>query len=171
MTQFVSELSLVISFVAAAIAVLSFARAVSWQLPSVEFLVDRDASDQPGYKLSVSNPTRRLLILDYVEVFAPSAEGVKIWPIEGTVHDTVSRAFEDMSLTSKRLKSVFLAVPAGQTRCLEIEFADDEDFEVKFGLHWSKGLPLPDRCFIARKVRLDAAQVKSRQLAVGARAN
>ena len=64
---------------------------------------------------------------------------------------------------------MYLAVPAGETRCLELEFSDDEGFEVDFRLRWSKGLPVPERWFIARRVRLDGAQVKSRQLAAVAR--
>ena len=45
--------------------------------------------------------------------------------------------------------------------------SDDGGFAVASGLRWSKGLPLPDRCFIARKVKPDAAQVKRRKLAAG----
>ena len=68
-------------------------------------------------------------------------------------------------MASKRRKSVYLAVPAGETRCLELEFSEEEDFAVDFHLHWSKGLPVPERWFIGRSVRLDGARVKSRQLA------
>ena len=148
----------------------TFAKAFSRQLPTVEFLVERDESAQALYKLSVSNPTHRLLVLEYVEVLSPCAAGVQIRRMDDTIRGALDRAFEDDSLMSKRTKSVFLSVPAGQTQYLEVEFSDDEDFEVNFRLRWSKGLPFLDRCFIARKVELDSAQVKSRKLAAVARA-
>ena len=165
-----SALSLIFSLVATAVAVFTFAREFSRQLPTVEFLVEHDESGQPLYKLSVSNPTHRLLILNYVEILSPAADKVQIQPAGVNLHGTVTRAYEDALSTSKRAKSVFLAVPAEQTRHLEIELSDDEDFEVDFRLHWSKGLPLPYRCFIARKVKLDSAQVKDRRLAADANA-
>ncbi len=108
-------------------------------------------------------------MLNEVEVRLPDAEGVKVRPMGVTLHGTLERAYEEVTMASKRRKSVYLAVPAGQTRSLEVEFSDEEDFEVDFRLHWSKGLPVPERWFIARKVRLDRAQVKSRKLAAVAR--
>ena len=157
--------SLIFSFVATGVAFFTFARDFSRQLPTVEFLVQRDESAQVLYKLSVSNPTHRLLVLDSVEVVAPCADGVQIGRIDDSVYGVVDLACEDASLTSKRTKSVFLAVPTGQTRYLEVGFSDDEDLEVNFRLRWSEGLPFLDRCFIARKIKLNPAQVKSRKLA------
>ena len=164
-----SAWSIVLSVIATVIAVFTFARTLSRQLPTVEFLVERDGNVQPQYKLSVSNPTLRLLVLDYVDIFSPSADAVDIWRMHETLYGTVDRAYEGATLKSKRRKAVFLAVPAGQTRDVDITIFIDEDFDVDFRLHWSKSLPFPDRCFIARKIRLDSAQVKSRKIAAVAR--
>ena len=161
--------SLLLSVVATVVAVLAFARTFSRELPTVEFLVEHDASEQALYRIAVSNPTRRLLVLDQVDVRLPNPEGVTVRPLGVTMHGTVSRAYEDATMASKRRKSVYLAEPAGETRCLELEFSEEEDFEVDFRLRWSKGLPVPERWFIARRVRLDCAQVKSRQLAAVAK--
>ena len=162
--------SLLLSVVATAVAVVAFARTFSRELPTVEFLVERDENEEFLYRLAVSNPTHRLLVLNEVEVRLPDAEGVKVRPIGVTLQGTLERAYEeDVTMASKRRKSVYLAVPAGETRSLEVEFPDEQTFEVAFRLHWSKGLPVPERWFIARKVRLDCAHVKSRQLAAVAR--
>ena len=158
--------SLFLSVVATMVAVVAFARTFFRELP---FLVERDASEQALYRLAVSNPTHRLLVLDQVEVRVPDAEGVKVQPLGVTMHGTVSRAYEDATMASKRRKSVYLAVPAGETRCLELDLSDEEGFEIDFRLHWSKGLPVLERWFIRRTVRLDRGQVKSRQLAAVAK--
>lgn len=55
-----NAISLFFSFVAAGVAVAAFVRTVFHELPTIEFLARRDASGLASYKLSVSNPTRRL---------------------------------------------------------------------------------------------------------------
>ena len=100
-----------------------------------------------------------------IEVLAPSPYEVRIRPTDVTQYGHVDRSYEDTFLTSKRTKSVYLAVPAEETRHLDVEFADDEDFQINFLLRWSKGLPLLDRCFITRSVKFDSTQVKSRKSA------
>ena len=165
-------LSLVVAFVATAISVFTFLKASAGQVPSVDFIVERDQSDRARYTLRVSNPTRRVLVLDYVDVLSPRPGPVFMWPADVTAHGAAERAYEEVvSLRSKHVKAVFLAVPAGQSRDVEVDFrrVDDGDFEVNFRLRWSRGLPFPDRCFLARSVELDAAQVKSRQVAAGVR--
>ena len=80
-------LSLLVSVVAAAVAVASYMRVRLEELPTVECLVTRDASDEAQFWLSVSNPSRRLIILDWVEVFSPrpkSADTVVILPMTKT---------------------------------------------------------------------------------------
>ena len=146
---------------------LAFIRTVFQGRPIVEFLVERDASGLAGYKLSVSNPTRRRLFLDYIEVLSPSTATGFTSP-EHSVRDTAKRACDEDERAAGQTKSVFLAVPAGETKCLEIVFKNnmnDEDFDVDFRLVWSKGLPFLDRWLMPRKVRLDSTQVKSRNLA------
>ena len=174
-----SEWSLVFSFssaltaaVAAIFSTLTFFRTFFRELPTVEFLVKYGRDDQKLYKLSVSNPTHRLLVLDHVKVLSPSADVVEIKPEDDNLDGVIDRAIEETSLPSGRTKPVFLTVPAGQTRCLEITFGyeflkslDAEGFEVDFRLCWSKGLPRLEQWFIARKIQLDSAQVKSRNLA------
>ena len=161
--------SLFLSVVAAVVAVPAFARTFSRELPTVEFLVERDENEEPFYRLAVSNPPHRLLVLDEVEVRLPDAEGVKVQSMGAWLYATLERVSEDLTMGYKRRKLVYLAVPAKETRSLEVEFSDEEALEVAFRLHWSKGLPVPERWFIARKVRLDCVQVKSRQLAAVAR--
>ena len=126
--------SLLLSVVATVVAVLAFARTFFRELPTVEFLVERDATEQALYRLVISNPTRRLLVLDQIEVRLPGAEGVKVRPMGVTMRGTVERAYEDVTMASNRRKSVYLAVAAGETRCLELEFSEEEDFEVDFRL-------------------------------------
>ena len=113
-------LSLLVSVVAAAVAFASYMRVRLEELPTVEFLVTRDASDEAQYSLSVSNPSRRLIILDWVEVFSPrpkSADTVVILPIMKTNsgRGETNLAWEEVKraelLGSKRMKPVYLAVP------------------------------------------------------------
>ena len=172
MTSLVAVVSLAFAFVATAISVVTFLRTLAGQVPSVDFLVERDESERARYTLRVSNPTRRVLVLDYVEVLSPESGKVFMWPKGVTDHGVTERALEEVySSGPKHVKPVFLAVPAGQSRDVEVKFrlAEDEEFEVSFGLRWSRGLPLPDRCFLARSIELDAAQIKSREIAAGVR--
>ena len=171
-----SEWSLAIAFVAVAgsliatlVSFLTYVRAVSWQLPTVEFLAEHDESAPARHKLTVSNPTRRLLVLDYIEIRSPRPDRVRIQPTGLNLRGTVERAYEETSLPSERKKAVFLRVPPGTTGDLEIDVGTEEDFEVDFRLCWSKGIRGLERWFIVRKVKLSSAQVKSRTLAVAAR--
>ena len=178
--------SLLLSFVATAVAVVasvvavaSYMRVRLEELPTVEFLVTRDASDEAQYWLSVSNPSRRLIILDWVEVFSPrpkSVDTVVILPMMRTKSGMgeTNLAWEEVKraeqLGSNRMKPVYLAVPAGQTEFLHIRFrgiTDDEDggFEINLRLHWSKGLSWWFRKFVTRQIMLDAEQVKDRTMA------
>ena len=174
-----SEWSLVISGLATGVAVVSFTRVWLQELPTVEFLVTRDQSEETQYWLSVSNPSRRLIILDRVEVVAPqpkTPDTVVILPMMKTnsARGETSLAWEEVRLAhdsgSKRMKPVYLAVPAGETQFLRVTFRrgtedDDEGFKVNFRLHWSKGLFWVFRAFIPRKISLDPEQVKSRTMA------
>ncbi len=164
-------LSLIMSFaaafitsVAAVVAVLGFARVVSREVPTVEFLVCHE-SDKYKYKLSVSNPTSRLLVLDYVEVLSPRAECIIITRADASVYVDTVLTYENLSSECKEKKLVFLEVPGGQTRCLEILFKNTDNLSVNFRIHWSKGLPFLDRCFSARKIKLNSKQIKNRELA------
>ena len=172
-------LSLLLSIVATAVAVASYMRVHLRELPTVEFLVTRDDSDEAQYWLSVSNPSPRLVILDCVEVFSPqpkTADTVVILPMMKTdsVKGEINLAWEEVELTeqsgSNRMKPVYLAVPAGQTEFLHIRFrgipdVEYEGFEIDLRLRWSKGLPWLFRRFITRQVMLDEEQVKARTMA------
>ena len=166
--------TLVFSFVATVVSAVTFAKAFWRDLPTAEFLVERDQSGRLLYKLSLSNPTHRLLVLDQLTVPLPRAEGVVVRRMNDTAHGAMELAYEDVFVSrSKERKSVYLPVPAGETEYLEIEFrdfSDDDDFEVHFRVCWSKGVPVPERWFIVRAVKLDSAQVKSRKLAAVPRA-
>ena len=174
MSLIISLVATAISLVAAAAAVAAFVRTVFHELPTIEFLARRDASGLASYKLSVSNPTRRLLVLDCIKVLSPST--VTGFSIPGdTAGDTLRRAYETLERAGEeaeraagQTKSVYLEVPAGETKYLEIVFKNnmtDEGFEVDFRPVWSKGLPFLARRLMRRKVQLDSAQVKSRNLA------
>ena len=174
-----SFVATVVAVVATAVAVASYMRVRLQKLPTVEFLVTRDASDEAQYWLSVSNPSRRLIILDWVEVFSPqpkTADTVVILPMMKTNSGKgeTNLAWEEVKraeqLGSNRMKPVYLAVPAGQTEFLHIRFrgvTDDEDegFGIKLRLHWSKGLSWPYRRYITRHIMLDEEQVKARTMA------
>ena len=70
--EMIAVVTIFLSGLATLIALAAFARTVSQGLPTVEFLVECDNEAYPPlYKLSVSNPTRRLLVLDYIEVLSP----------------------------------------------------------------------------------------------------
>lgn len=154
----------VLSAAAAAVAVVAFVRAFLHELPTVEFLARRDPNVGVLYKLSISNPTRRVLFLDCIRVLSPST--VTGFTIPGdTMGDTLRRLYYSH-------EAVYLEVAAGGNECLNVEFKadmdpgwDDEGFDVDFRLVWSKGLPLLVRCFMPRKVQLDSTQVKSRNIA------
>ena len=70
-------------------------------------------------------------------------------------------------MTSKRRKAVFLKVPSGKTEYLAVMFKGIEEPDVDFKLHWSGSLPFWDRQFIklTPRIKLDAAEVRSRMLA------
>ena len=157
------------SFAAAVFAVLTFVRTVSWQAPTVDFLVNDRESRWASHRLIISNPTRSVLVLEYVKVLCPQPETVTIEPAHLDHKGTTDRAYEQLELGSKTTKPVFLSVPPGGTEKLELGFGlrDDFDFEVDFRLCWSKGsIRWPERWFIPTKVKLDAAQVKNRTIAV-----
>ena len=154
----------IISSAAAIVAVVGLARVISREVPTVEFLV-RHKNGRHEYELSVSNPTHRLLVLDYVEVLSPGAECVIIRRKDAHIEADIERIWEDLSSECKEKKNVFLQVPAGQTRHLEIQFKNVDSFNVNFRIHWSKGLPLLDRRFATRKVKLDSGQIEKRKLA------
>ena len=116
-----SILSLVFSFVAAVVAVAAFIRTVFHELPTAEFLVTRDEAGTAFYRLSVSNPTRRLLVLNYIEVLSPSTATVFTSP-ERAIRGGLELAWEEVERAGGQTKSVFLAVPAGETKYLEIVF-------------------------------------------------
>ena len=171
--EMIAVVSILFSGLATVVALAAFGRIVFQGLPTVEFLVERDNEGYPPlYKLSVSNPTRRLLVLDYIEVLSPDTVTGFNRP-EHSLRGTIDRVWDDLS-QADRMKSVFCAVPAGETQCLEIMFGgeiDDEDFGVDFRLVWSKGLPHPDRWLMPRRVKYDLTQVKSRKLAATRRPN
>ena len=162
-------LSLLISVVATAVAVASYMRVRLQELPTVEFIVTRDASDEARYWLSVSNPSGRLIILDWVEVLSPqpkTADTVVILPMmkANSGKGETNLAWEEVKraeqLGSNRMEPVYLAVPAGQTEFLHIRFRgvtndEDEGFEIKLRLHWSKGLSWLYRRYITRQIVLD----------------
>ena len=171
-----SILSLVFSFVAAFAAAAAFVRTVFHELPTAEFLVTRDASGLASYKLSVSNPTRRLLVLDHIKVLSPDTMSSFARPADSMRH-TEERVWKDLRSPDPEKRGVHLAVPAGETKYLEILFGsetDDEGFEVDFRPVWSKHdfqfgwwevLLRPGREGLPQGVKLDSAQVKSRNLA------
>ena len=58
--------SVALAGLATGVAVVTFIRVQ--ELPTVECIVTRDESEEARYAVSVSNPSRRLIILDKVEV-------------------------------------------------------------------------------------------------------
>ena len=173
------EWSLVISGVATGVAVASYTRVLLQELPSVEFLVTRDRSDEEQFWLGVSNPSRRLIVLDWVEVISPppkKGDTVQIRPVmkADSVKGDLNLAWDEVrrkeELGSHRMKPVFLAVPAGETQLLSITFGDieeDEDggFKVDFRFQWSKKPWWTYLIRGTRRITLDADQVKSRKMA------
>ena len=168
LTAILSEMTPILSVVATIVAVMAFLRTIYQKVPTVEFLVEPDkASGELCYKLSVSNPTRRLLVLDHILVRSPDKAMYFSRPAE-SLRDTLELALEEDSQADRRRKLVYLAVPAEQTRYLELSFGgneNNEDFDVDFRLVWSKGLPFLEKWFMRGKIKLDSAQVKSRRLA------
>ena len=163
----IAAATMVLSTVATLVALAAFLRTVVQGLPTVEFLVEYNKMEGVLYKLSVSNPTRRLIVLDYIKVLSSDTITGFARPGEST-KDTLNRVWEDLSRADNRIKSVYLTVPAGDTKCLEIVLGsstDDEGFDVDFRLIWSKGLPRPERWLMPRGIKLDLTQVKSRKLA------
>ena len=173
------EWSLVLSGLATAVAVVSFIRVWMEELPTVEFLVTRDENEEAQYWLSVSNPSRRLIILEWVEALSPrptTVDTVVILPVMQTksgkgetelAWEEVNRAQE---AGSNRMKPVYLAVPRGETQFLHIRFRrvtenEDEGFNISFRLHWSKGLSWLYRRLIPRELNLEADEVKARTMA------
>ena len=109
----IAVVSILFSGLATLVALAAFGRIVFQGLPTVEFLVECDNEAYPPlYKLSVSNPTRRLLVLDYIEVLSPDTVTGFVRP-ELSLRGTIARVWDDLS-QADRMKSVFCAVPAGE---------------------------------------------------------
>ena len=155
--------------VSAVVAAITLIRTIAWQVPIVEFLCEYDETDETAqrrYKLTVSNPTRRLLVLDYVDVLSPDAKQVKLRPNELDVRGDVERAWDQPNFHWKRRKPVFLPVKPGESADLHIDFGtQEEDFEVEFKLYWSKRLGRIERWCITNDLKLDPDEMKSRRLA------
>ena len=151
--------------VSAIVALFTFVRTLAWRIPTVEFLSEYDEDKPRRYKLTVSNPTRRLLVLDYIDVLCRDAEEVRIEPSRLDTHGELARVREQFELSSKRKKPVFLAVKPGETADLEVDFGAKEDFAVDFRLCWSKSLRGIERWCIQKDLKLDSGEVNSRTLA------
>ena len=173
------EWGLVISGVATGVAVASYIRVLLQDLPTVEFLVTRDKNDEEQFWLTVSNPSRRLIILDWVEVISPPPKKrdtvvigamTKTDRLKGDLNLAWEEVRREEKLGSRRMKPVFLAVPAGETQLLSITFGDieeDEDggFKVDFRFQWSKGPWWTYLIRGTRRITLDGDQVKARKMA------
>ena len=171
-TLIASFLSTICACIAAFVALWALARTIAQQIPTVEFLVGNDGSGRNVYKISVSNPTHRLIVLDRIEVLSPDPERVLIQPMERAEKGSLERNWENASIPSRQTKAVFLGIPSGETEYLEVLFVDLEEFGVDFRLQWSKNsLPILERHLIAQRIELDAAEVNSRILAATAGAS
>ena len=174
-----SGLAAAAAVVANVVAVASFIRVWMAEVPTAEFLVTRDASDDAQYWLSVSNPSRRLIILEWIEVRSPrprTSDTVVILPPMQTksgrgetelAWEEVTRADES---GSHRMKPAYLAVPSGETQFLHVRFRgvpteEDEGFKVDFRLHWSKNSFWLYRRLITRRISLEAQELKARTMA------
>ena len=173
------EWSLVISGVATGVAVASYIRVLLQDLPTVEFLVTRASNGEEEFWLTVSNPSRRLIILDWVEIASPPPNKsdtavIEVMTKTDWCEGDIVRALKEHEprekLGPRRMKPVFLAVPAGETRLLNIRFGgieeDDEGgFKVDLRFEWSKGPWWTYLIRGTRRITLDADQVKARKMA------
>ena len=165
--------SLSTSFLAAIVALLALYRTMVQQTPAVEFLGDDDGSGADGhYRISVSNPTHRMLVLAYVEVRSPDPSRVFLRPMDISLRADLERSWETVRRKDGKI-AVFLEVPARATRCLEAR-VDVQDPDIDFRLHWSKTLKAllrVDGCLTrgANRIKLDECEVRYRQLAAASR--
>ena len=165
-TDIVAWVAGVVSISAGGVAVLSYGRAMAGQFPVVELFPDLNDYHGSRYTIRIENPSRHTLYLDYIDVKKPKADRIYILPRGCSRRGDIRRTQEDLSRSStSRLRAIYLRIPPQDSRALEVGFQDDALTPIHFRLHWSTGLPWPDRFFIRCKIAANLKRLKSMRLA------
>ena len=149
------------------IAALSFLGTMLNQLPSVEFLADRERTYEPGrYRIHIDNPMRRSVYLDYVEILEPDPDDVLIWHPDssGSARHDILRAQETLSSSDKRKQAVFISIPPRGRQTLNLHIKNDPPNAIHFQLHWgaaSANRFLPFHRLFPKRIHVDSARLKS----------
>lgn len=164
----ISLLSVAVALLSAVIATLSFLRAMAGSLPTIELIVDEDVIGDADYKFLVENPTRRTVLLESIYVLRPDPDGIYIAPDNIDTGGNIERAMAESESSESGYKAVYLAVPAGESRKLSVIIVGEpQGFECKFT--WSRNLPMPDRFFMTRKIKISADVLSAMKLAASTR--
>ena len=156
-------IGIVLSFVATVIAVLSYGRAMTSQLPGVEFLADDPDPASHYYRIRIDNRGPRFLYLNHIRVREPgpnSASLVRSWymvSLGGGMHRHVREDLEGGPHVAGRdqLRALYLCIPPNSIRDVHLEIVPtgkargrQPRFDVSIRLHWSRSLPIPERFFV-----------------------
>lgn len=90
----VSVASIVLALIGTAIAVLSYGRAMSGGLPSIDIVAEADAHNGINYNILIDNPSRRSIILEQLEILRPDSNEVAIQPENISRKGTLERSWE-----------------------------------------------------------------------------
>ncbi|MCY3876723.1 MAG: hypothetical protein OXF88_20830 [Rhodobacteraceae bacterium] len=159
-----------ISIVAVGIAVLSYRKALTGQLPAVELFPNFDYTRDRRYTIRIANPRRYSLYLEYIDVHEPKAANVTIRPTETSRRGDLERSWEGMNESHPQHPSIhrhpiYLCIPPHESRDLDVIFHDDLQEPIRFKFSWSGGLPWPDRWFIDNEIIASSERLKSMRLA------
>lgn len=140
-------ISVVVSFFSLAIAFAAFMRTVLDRVPSVHLVCLEGDGGETEYRVDIHNPSRRVVLLEEVEVVEPSAQEVAIHPVNASIHGTVARAYYEHTRhgpNSPRF-SVFVAIPPNEFRFVTITFttppSNDDAIHLFLNLWWSNMTP------------------------------
>lgn len=136
--------AVVLSCVSVTIAVLTYFRQVSGNIPTAELLC-RDDGDEEFYLL-IQNPSRRTIILETVQAVTDGEFAFNAYPHGINLHGSIHRSFHQHidSGSPNNVASVFAAIPPGAHREIRMTLSDRPK-GLDLYLRWSRSAPLLER--------------------------
>ena len=165
---------------AASITVLAgLAGAVIWvwamerKSPKVELIENIDEGGKRNWRLRISNPTHRPITLERIETTGRHTETDRFIRRDDDVHTAVHLAFDEKNLVETkaggksrkvhRAQPVFQRVQSHGTKDVDVE-RQNYEAEIDWKIHWESGIPIPEKWFATKRLRLTHEEVMAKRL-------